>query len=557
MNLKSHTTAIIITMTSSKKARGRSRRAAKALATMESSSRSRSRSSSSSSSSFDSITSSRGGILSDGILSDSDNFSINTDLFVGSSSSGSGSGSSCFIDSSSSSMGSFGSSSDNLEEFPIFDINTHRLLNDVDIDTNDLEDLMVMSNAINVRKDRWEHQRMIWDDHVKQLMHEGMFENEYRMSYEAYETLLSILKPLLQRKEYNSRSEDPILPEHIVATGMRYLCGGRVLDVRHVAHFSRPATYKAIDDFIDAVNLAPELDISLPRSAEEWKTINDGWRKRSSIPHIYHGCVGAMDGFFQPTDRPTEKEAVNVVAYYSGHYESYGLNCQAMVQDDLQFRYFGVVSPGCTNDNVSYPRAVDLKDVIDNLPRGLYIVADAAYNLSENVLTPFTGSQRHNRSNDSFNYHLSQLRIRVEMAFGYMVNKFRILRKKLECSMEKNTAILMACARLHNFILQQDRPYEKVRTVSYLSESDDDELDLDITPLPTAPLGMTYMPQLPDDTFEMHIGVSHTRNAIVEELSEEDIGRPMSNLIRKREELRKQHTSLSGDIIDREFFSPL
>ena len=68
---------------------------------------------------------------------------------------------------------------------------------------------------------------------------------------------------------------------------------------------------------------------------------------------------------------------------------------------------------------------------------------------------------------------------------------------------------------------------------------------------------MMYLPQLLDDTFEMHIGVSHTRDAIVEELSRQDIGRPMHNLVRKREELKKRHTTLKGDVIDREFISPL
>jgi hypothetical protein len=77
----------------------------------------------------------------------------------------------------------------------------------------------------------------------------------------------------------------------------------------------------------------------------------------------------------------------------------------------------------------------NLKEIVDSLPLGLYIVTDAAYMLSENLLVPFTGKDRDDPYHDSFNYHLSQLRIRVEMAFGYMVNKFRILRRKLECSL--------------------------------------------------------------------------------------------------------------------------
>lgn len=184
------------TMTSRKKAQGKSRRAAKAQSMMDGSSGSIS---SSSGSFFDiSLPSSRSGILSDGILSDNDNFSRDNDFFSSSSGSissmnsgSSSSTSSISIDSGS--IGSISSSSgslDDLEEFPIFDINTHRLLNDMNNDMNDLEELLFLRDTTNKRKkDRWNHQRMVWDYHVDQLLHEGLFENEYRMSFKAYDTL--------------------------------------------------------------------------------------------------------------------------------------------------------------------------------------------------------------------------------------------------------------------------------------------------------------------------------------------------------------------------------
>jgi hypothetical protein len=90
----------------------------------------------------------------------------------------------------------------------------------------------------------------------------------------------------------------------------------------------------------------------------------------------------------------------------------------------LEFLYFGVVSPGPTNDNTSYPMAPGLKEVLESLPLGCYAVADAANTLSEHILIPFMGSDRFDLVQDSFNYYLSQLRIRVEMAFGRLVKNF-------------------------------------------------------------------------------------------------------------------------------------
>jgi hypothetical protein len=198
-----------------------------------------------------------------------------------------------------------------------------------------------------------------------------------------------------------------------------------------------------VDDFIDAVNAAPEFDINLPLSIEEWLSINEEWKKKSTN-EIIAGCVGALDGFFRRTNKPTKKEVSNQISYYSGHYESFGLNCQALVSSDLQFLYFGVVSPSSTNDNISHSSCVELKDVIDSLSLGLYTVADAAYTLTEKLLIPFIGVDHADPAKDSCNYSLSQIRICVEIAFGRLVNMFCILSGKIEGRHYRVSAILIA-----------------------------------------------------------------------------------------------------------------
>ena len=79
------------------------------------------------------------------------------------------------------------------------------------------------------------------------------------------------------------------------------------------------------------------------------------------------GAVCAVDGFFQGTNKPSKKEVSNQLACYSGHYESHGVNLYAAVFSDLKFEHFGVLSPGSTNDNMSYPLAKGLKEIIDKL----------------------------------------------------------------------------------------------------------------------------------------------------------------------------------------------
>ena len=55
--------------------------------------------------------------------------------------------------------------------------------------------------------------------------------------------------------------------------------------------------YLVVDDFVEAANLAPELDIEMPQTCKEWDTIYNQY-KMKSIKEIMAGCVGAIDGFF-------------------------------------------------------------------------------------------------------------------------------------------------------------------------------------------------------------------------------------------------------------------
>ena len=59
------------------------------------------------------------------------------------------------------------------------------------------------------RRDRWDHTRIDWAAHVEKLCHEQRFKREYRMSLEAFNKLVFILSPSLQRNNMYSRSSTP------------------------------------------------------------------------------------------------------------------------------------------------------------------------------------------------------------------------------------------------------------------------------------------------------------------------------------------------------------
>ena len=108
-----------------------------------------------------------------------------------------------------------------------------------------------------------------------------------------------------------------------------------------------------------------------------------------SRDELFGGCVSAVDGFFQAIACPPVSEVSNQTSYYSGHYENFGLSCQAVCTHDLTFIYFGVVAPGSTNDIIAITKTDNLMDEIWKLALGRFLVGDAAYELTEHLLTPF------------------------------------------------------------------------------------------------------------------------------------------------------------------------
>jgi hypothetical protein len=145
-----------------------------------------------------------------------------------------------------------------------------------------------------------------------------------------------------------------------------------------------------------------------------------------------------------------------------------------------------------------------------------------------------------------------------------MVTKFRILSGKIIGSLERVSKILMACARLHNIIIQRNGPCD-LSTVGMSTL--EEENFLQITPNPAIPLGMSYLPTTPNAefVFEMTDGISHTRQEIVEWLGHQPIRRPRHNLLRLVEEegdgsQQEWLTIKTGNntsfAIEREFISP-
>ena len=397
--------------------------------------------------------------------------------------------------------------------------------NDIDFQMHSLCILTIINELCSITDDspnHWGRDRIDWEKHVELKIFERRFHVLYRMDYSSFLHLHDILCPFLNRMESKSRSMEAISNVTVVACGVRYLAGEKLRSLESDLGISKSSAYVAKDKFIDAVLQCPDLDIQFPTTTDELSSIARGFEAKATAS-IFQGCVGAIDGFFQPTKQPSVKESFgNQRAYFSGHYRMYGLNVQAVVDANLKFIYFGVIGPGSMNDNRSYKKS-GLESIINNLPNGFFILGDAAYTLSNNLLIPFVGSNRHDPAKDAYNFYLSQLRIRVEMSFGRLVKKWGILREPLCCSLKRNSDILVACGRLHNFVLVYN----------------DSEPDQPCYSSPSMPSGFEYLPTRVEDREDVDdfiessvLGASRNRDIIVDFIRHEKFTRPTYNLAR-------------------------
>jgi DDE superfamily endonuclease len=65
------------------------------------------------------------------------------------------------------------------------------------------------------------------------------------------------------------------------------------------------------------------------------------------------------------------------------------------------------------------------------------------------------GSEKLDFCKTAYNFHVSQLRIRIEMSFALLCGKWAILRKPLQVKVRNVGNIVLCCAQLHNFVINE------------------------------------------------------------------------------------------------------
>eukprot|EP00644_Phytophthora_capsici_P018297 jgi/Phyca11/131116/e_gw1.101.26.1 len=245
-----------------------------------------------------------------------------------------------------------------------------------------------------------------------------------------------------------------------------WLAGSSYHTIRCLGGTYVSGTYDVFRDVMDALCDCPELRIQSPVASEQRiHHLADSFAK-ISMDGILSACVGCIDGWLCQIRAPSANEVPDVAAFFSGHYQMYGLNVQAICDAHSRFTGYCFNSPGKMGDSIAFKKGSLSNDIL-KLPPEFYIVGDNAYPLSDSLLVPFTKLELKGKVYSDFNFFLSQLRIRIEMSFGLLVNKWQIFLRPLAVDFQNLGKVIKTCMKLHNFCInEQLKSHDTAATVS-------------------------------------------------------------------------------------------
>ncbi|XP_050801902.1 uncharacterized protein LOC127047544 [Gopherus flavomarginatus] len=169
----------------------------------------------------------------------------------------------------------------------------------------------------------------------------------------------------------------------------------------------------------------------------------------------FPNCGGALDGTHIPILAPPHlaSKYINRKGYFSmvlqvlvdhrGCFIDINTGWPGKVHDARIFRNSGLFRK--MQARTFFP---DWKITVGDVKMPIVILGDPAYPLMPWLMKPYTGKL--DRSQDRFNYRLSQCRMTVDCAFGHLKGRWRSLYGRLDLGESSFPAVISTCCTLHN-----------------------------------------------------------------------------------------------------------
>ena len=236
---------------------------------------------------------------------------------------------------------------------------------------------------------------------------------------------------------------------------LQYLAGGSYTDIFYLIGISQPSFYHLLWKTIKAINNCPELQITWPYTKDRQLECATGFTSISTNCAL-QDCVAMLnlDGYHLQTITPSKKEVHNVQSYFSGHYQTYGVNIHAVCDHNCCFLFIRVAGPGIMGDCQAIHEC-GLSKLVESTCGVLYCIGDCAYTPTKKLLPIYRSEQSAKERYDNFNFYASQLCIHIEMAFGVMVKKWGLLQRPITISIHNIKHLICSIGVLHNFCINE------------------------------------------------------------------------------------------------------
>jgi hypothetical protein len=299
---------------------------------------------------------------------------------------------------------------------------------------------------------RDDHEKVegFWEYTVQEYT-DARYRRAIRVSRSVFAYLDSKLADTLQDQHFGGRPS--ISSSKKLAMFLKYIGSKEtILDLSQLFGVTESCFIKTRGQVTDAI-LANLLDtlIQWP-SQDEHQDVATYFQDKddSNFPNV----LGSIDGSHIPISTPL----INPDMYYNRK-KFHSINMLACCREDLRFTDICVGYPGRMHD-ARVLRNSDLWTTgMAKCRQGqFHVVADAAYPLTQWIMTPYRNTGHLTNAQKLFNTALSKRRVVIEQAFGVFKRRFRRLSVGIDMrNMEDiNKLILAACVCHNACILQGD-----------------------------------------------------------------------------------------------------
>jgi len=324
---------------------------------------------------------------------------------------------------------------------------------------------------------------------IRDEIGDTLFRRAYRMSYDSFQELHNRLQPVLtsihkeQMEKASARRREKrrmgtrryrvvlrpqwrrFVPNGLIHTSvrlaiaLRFFAGASIYDLAPLYGVSRTNAFGSVWMVIEAVHRMQALNLVFPKDHDQQRRLAQEFARKSQAG--FDCCVGAVDGILiwilQPSPSCCRESCCDARKFFCGRKHKFGLNCQAVADCRGKFLDMSIRYPASTSDCLAFESSALFGELTNGLlAEGLCLFGDNAYLNSPFLATPYPNVSTGYK--DAYNFFHSQLRIRVECAFGMFVQRWSVLRSAIPkgVTLRKTTAMVLALAKIHNFCIEQN-----------------------------------------------------------------------------------------------------